>query len=131
MRRAALLCAFGTLVAALYLCARAGGGEGLPGVHPVGPGSGPGPAVAHSALPHAPDRTVPLGYPAYVCPYDLPRCSPFSHVTPGVLPVPPPAVTAPRAEPPAARVAASAGAVRPPQPAARPPDLHVLQVLRT
>ncbi|MEV8531249.1 hypothetical protein [Streptomyces sp. NPDC051211] len=115
LRRAALLCALGPLVAALFLCARTGGGDAAVRVQAAAPG------VPAGHAPHA----------AFVCPYDLPACSPFSHVTPGVLPAPPPAVTAPGAEPPPPRPTRSAGAVRPPQPAARAPDLHVLQVLRT
>ncbi|MFG2296561.1 hypothetical protein [Streptomyces sp. NPDC048603] len=144
VRRAALLCALGTLVGALFLCARTGGGEaadrlvahgvagaasgpasgalpGPPGVRAAAPvtGPGPGPVPAHRA--HA----------SYVCPYDLPACSPFSHVTPGLVPVPPPAVATHGAEPAPVAAVRAAGAARPVQPPARAPDLHVLQVLRT
>ncbi|MFF5702872.1 hypothetical protein ACFY7H_10260 [Streptomyces sp. NPDC012794] len=67
-----------------------------------------------------------------VSPYDPPGCSPLSHVTPAVLPAPPPAVALPRSGPvPAARPGAAAGPVRPPGTLARAPGLHVLQVLRT
>ncbi|MEU3725123.1 hypothetical protein [Streptomyces sp. NPDC031705] len=67
-----------------------------------------------------------------VSPQDLPGCSPLSHVTPAVLPAPPPAVALPRSGPaPAVRPGAAAGPVRPPGTLARAPGLHVLQVLRT
>ncbi|MBW5483704.1 hypothetical protein [Streptomyces bambusae] len=101
----------GTLVGALFLCVRtAGGGESL------------------TAAAHPPGHSSSAA--AYVCPGDLPGCSPFAHVAPGVLPVPPPVVLPPRAEPPPHAVAEAAGAIRPPGALARAPDLHVLQVLR-
>lgn len=67
-----------------------------------------------------------------VSPYDLPGCSPLAHVTPAVLPAPPPAAALPRSGPvPAARPGTAPGPVRPPGTLARAPGLHVLQVLRT
>ncbi|MEV7614574.1 hypothetical protein [Streptomyces sp. NPDC089799] len=126
VRRAALLCALGTLVGALFLCARPGGGT-VPASGPAGPH--PRPLTVRAVAP------VPVpahwAHASYVCPYDLPACAPFSHVTPGLVPVPPPAVAAPGAEPPPPGAVRAVGAVRPVQPPARAPDLHVLQVLRT
>uniref|UniRef100_A0AAU2JMZ3 Uncharacterized protein n=1 Tax=Streptomyces sp. NBC_00049 TaxID=2903617 RepID=A0AAU2JMZ3_9ACTN len=66
-----------------------------------------------------------------VSPYDLPGCSPLTHVTPGVLPAPAPEVTPAGGEPPPVGGTAAAGPALPPEPLARAPDLHVLQVLRT
>ncbi|MET9607157.1 hypothetical protein ABZZ17_19070 [Streptomyces sp. NPDC006512] len=81
---------------------------------------------------HVPDP-VRAQAPHAVCasPYDLPGCSPLSHVTPAVLPAPPPAVAVAGAGPGPAVRTASAGPVRPPGTLARAPDLHALQVLRT
>ncbi|MFD3556474.1 hypothetical protein ACFWWA_30875 [Streptomyces goshikiensis] len=108
-RRAALLLAFGVLLGALFLCARPGETHA------------PAPSPASAGAPHA------------VCdsPYDLPGCSPRTHVTPAVLPAPPPAVAV--ADTAAAFLAlpARTGPVRPPGTLARAPDLHALQVLRT
>ncbi|MEU3467030.1 hypothetical protein ABZ716_03840 [Streptomyces sp. NPDC006687] len=64
-------------------------------------------------------------------PYELPGCSPLSHVTPAVLPAPPPAVTAAPPGPAPRALPAATGPVRPPGTLARAPDLHALQVLRT
>ncbi|MFD5421671.1 hypothetical protein ACFWJT_27015 [Streptomyces sp. NPDC127069] len=64
-------------------------------------------------------------------PYEAPGCSPLSHVTPAVLPAPPPAVTAARPGAAARALPAAPGPVRPPGTLARAPDLHALQVLRT
>ncbi|MFI8099713.1 hypothetical protein [Streptomyces sp. NPDC086023] len=113
-RHVALLCALGTLLAALFLCTGTGSS---------GPVRDPGGAVArHAAEAHR---------AAYVCPYDLPGCSPFSHLTPGVLTAPPPAAALPAVVPPPAGPDLPAGRRLPPEPSARAPDLHVLQVLRT
>ncbi|MCX5378660.1 hypothetical protein [Streptomyces sp. NBC_00091] len=87
------------------------------------------------ARPAAEPGRVHAGHGAHatcVSPYDLPGCSPLSHVTRAVLPAPPPAVALPRSGPaPAARPGSAAGPVRPPGTLARAPGLHVLQVLRT
>ncbi|GHI89997.1 hypothetical protein [Streptomyces xanthophaeus] len=107
-RRAVLLMAFGVLAGALFLCARPGG--------------------SHAAATAAP------GHDAHVvclAPYELPGCSGLSHVTPGVLPVPPPAVDFVRTGPvPDARPSRTTRP-RPAGTLARAPDLHALQVLRT
>ncbi|MCX5196949.1 hypothetical protein OOK31_24150 [Streptomyces sp. NBC_00249] len=113
-RRAAaflLLFAFGVVAAAAFLCPRPAE------AHPVRAGAWAGADAAHAAC---------------VSPYDLPGCSGLSHVTPAVLPAPPPAVSAAGAAgPPAPVRRASGGPVRPPGTLARAPDLHALQVLRT
>ncbi|MFE7098553.1 hypothetical protein [Streptomyces erythrochromogenes] len=108
LRRAVLLTVLGVLAGALFLCARSG--------------------EQHSA---SEARTHGTAHAVCVSPYDLPGCSPLAHVTPAVLPVPPPAVTVPGGVPQAAAHATAAGRVRPPEALARAPDLHVLQVLRT
>ncbi|AZM88924.1 MULTISPECIES: hypothetical protein [Streptomyces] len=85
--------------------------------------------------PAAEPGRVHAGHGAHatcVSPYDPPGCSPLSHVTPAVLPAPPPAAALPGSGPaPAARPGAAQGPVRPPGTLARAPGLHVLQVLRT
>ncbi|MER8097270.1 hypothetical protein [Streptomyces goshikiensis] len=108
-RRAALLLAFGVLLGALFLCARPGETHA------------PAPAPAAVGAPHA------------VCdsPHDLPGCSPRTHLTPAVLPAPAPAVAVPDAAAALPAPPARTGALRPPGPPARAPDLHALQVLRT
>ncbi|MCX4693636.1 hypothetical protein [Streptomyces sp. NBC_01408] len=124
-RLGVLLMAFGVLAGAVFLCARPGEvhtAAGEPG-HP-----------AHSA--HA-AHLAPLTHDAHdahvVClsPYEPPGCSGLSHVTPGVLPVPPPAVAVGRTGPVPAARPALAGRPRPAGTLARAPDLHALQVLRT
>ncbi|APU40048.1 hypothetical protein [Streptomyces sp. TN58] len=108
VRRAVVLTVLGVLAGALFLCARTG-------------------------EPHASSEVRAHGTEHAVCvsPYDPPGCSPLAHVTPAELPVPPPAVTvADGGALPAAR-ATAAGRLRPPEPLARAPDLHALQVLRT
>ncbi|MFI8503302.1 hypothetical protein ACIGFK_33040 [Streptomyces sp. NPDC085524] len=91
------------LVGVLFLCSR------------------PGAEHVAEARPHA------------VCesPYDLPGCSPLSHAVPGVLPAPPPAAVPAGGGPQAPARGVGAEWVRPAEPLARSPDLHVLQVLRT
>ncbi|MFJ3923888.1 hypothetical protein [Streptomyces sp. NPDC090022] len=120
-RRAALLCALGTLLGALILCGRMGAGTE----------AGPGPVSGTGEAAHTAAAFRHAGHAAYVCPGDLPGCSPFAHATPGVLPVPPPAVLPVAGEPPPAAAADPDGRIRPPRALARAPDLHVLQVLRT
>ncbi|MFF5443467.1 hypothetical protein [Streptomyces sp. NPDC012888] len=122
VRPAALLCALGTLVAALFLCAPRAAGDS-----PAGRAAARGHAAAHpvGAAAAAADA-------AHVCPYEPPGCSAFSHQTPGVLPVPPPVVAAPGAGgAPRVVPAGAPGGRVPVEPQARGPDLHVLQVLRT
>ncbi|WP_405829878.1 hypothetical protein [Streptomyces sp. NBC_00105] len=122
LRRVLLTVAFGALVGvltgALFLCASRSGES------PVSQGS----ARAGS---QAEPRAHGAAHAVCVSPYDLPGCSSLAHVTPGVLPVPPPAVTVPGGEPPPAAEASGPGRIRPPGPLARAPDLHALQVLRT
>ncbi|MFE9932485.1 hypothetical protein [Streptomyces sp. NPDC005533] len=127
LRRALLLTVFGALVGvlvgvltgALFLCASRS--DASPVAAPAGARAEP---AAHGEAP---------GTAHAVCasPYDLPGCSSLAHVTPGVLPVPAPAVTVPGGEPPPAAEVSGAGRIRPPGPLARAPDLHALQVLRT
>lgn len=87
---------------------------------------------ARPGEPHAPTAVQAHGPAHAVCvsPYDLPGCSPLAHVMPGLLPVPPPAVTVAGGEPPPVAAHGGPGRVRAPLALARAPDLHVLQVLR-
>ncbi|MEV7556852.1 hypothetical protein ACGFYY_34740 [Streptomyces sp. NPDC048331] len=111
LRRAVLLIVFGVLAGVVLLCARSGESHV----------ASPGPEVRAGAPAHA----------VCVSPYDLPGCLPLGRVTPGVLPVPPPAVTGPVGAP--ALAAIVSGASRIPLYGAPPraPDLYALQVLRT
>ncbi|WP_411105865.1 hypothetical protein [Streptomyces sp. cmx-4-9] len=146
----------GALAGALFLCARPGAagvqaasGDGhVRHARPAGhaPDAGhvrdTGPAGHASDAGYVPDARpaghvrpgAPAGYPAGpVClsPSGPPGCSGSAHVTPGVLPVPPPAVAGGRTGPvPGARPAV-APRPRPAGTLARAPDLHALQVLRT
>ncbi|MEU9376463.1 hypothetical protein AB0D94_22185 [Streptomyces sp. NPDC048255] len=113
-RLGVLLMAFGVLAGALFLCARPGGVHATAGE--------PGHVVTHGA--HG-THVVCLS------PYDRPGCSGLSHVTPGVLPVPPPAVAVGRTGPVPDVRPARAGCPLPTGTLARAPDLHALQVLRT
>ncbi|MDX2395670.1 MULTISPECIES: hypothetical protein [unclassified Streptomyces] len=109
VRRAAvlLLIAFGVAAGVAFLCVR--------------------PADAH-----VPDPVrAQSAHAVCVSPYDLPGCSPLSHVTPAVPPAPPPAAALAGAGSDVAPRTAPAGPVRPPGTLARAPDLHALQVLRT
>ncbi|MEU9164304.1 hypothetical protein AB0D29_29045 [Streptomyces sp. NPDC048424] len=117
----------GVLAGALFLCASRSGASSVSAPAPA-PASAPAPAGAR-AEPQA--QAHGTAHAVCVSPYDLPGCSPLAHVTPGVLPVPPPAVTVPGGEPPLAAEVSGAGRIRPPGPLARAPDLHALQVLRT
>ncbi|MFK0253174.1 hypothetical protein [Streptomyces sp. NPDC090445] len=128
-RRALIAVALSVLLGALLLCVR----PGEPHAVTAAAGASPAPvapvlhghAYGHPAAPYAAARVVCVSHD------DLPGCSPFSHVTPGVLPAPPPAVpVAAAAADPVARVA-DAGRARPHGTLARAPDLHALQVLRT
>ncbi|MER7761389.1 hypothetical protein [Streptomyces sp. NPDC097619] len=137
-RPVALVCALGTLVAALMLCVRPAGG------HPAGTvpaasavrasaaRTATGPDAAAPPAHRAPvaHRAPAAGHAAYSCPDGMPGCSRLGHRTPGILTVPPPGspgpelpVLVPRSRP--------EGRALPVQPPARAPDLHVLQVLRT
>ncbi|MGW7455551.1 hypothetical protein [Streptomyces sp. NPDC054787] len=125
LRCALLVPVLGVLIGVLFLCARpAGEPHAAPGA-----GAGASPTITAQAGAGATDRRAARA----VCasPYDLPGCSSLEHVTPGVLPTPPPAVTVAGGDPPPAARAAGAAGVRPPERAARAPDLHALQVLRT
>ncbi|MCX5382801.1 hypothetical protein [Streptomyces sp. NBC_00083] len=112
-RPVALLSALAVLLAALFICLAAGGGEGA------------------DPSRHHPD--VLAGGPAqYGCPYDQDGCGLFPHAVPAVLTAPapePPAQAAAHGVRPVALRAEGAGV----RPGARPraPGLHVLQVLRT
>lgn len=105
--------AFGVLAGSAFLCARPGtqalAGAGHASVH-----ASPGPEHVFC-----------------VSPYDLPGCSSRSHVTPAVLPAPPPAALVAGGAPVPAVRPAPAGRTRPPPALARGPDLYALQVLRT
>ncbi|MET9573579.1 hypothetical protein ACFYNW_08055 [Streptomyces virginiae] len=117
LRRAAVLTVLAALTGALFLCARSG--------DPDVSSEARAPGAAYRAT-HGAERAV------CVAPYDLPGCSPLAHVTPAVLPVPPPAVTVTGGGGPLpCAPTRAAGRIRPPEPLARAPDLHVLQVLRT
>ncbi|GLV86592.1 hypothetical protein Slala03_62810 [Streptomyces lavendulae subsp. lavendulae] len=115
VRRAALLLliSFGVAAGVAFLCAR--------------------PAAAHAPHPGGSGaRSAHVAHAACVSPYDLPGCSPLAHVTPAVLPAPPPAVALPQDRVAAAvRPAAAAGPVRPDGTLARAPGRYALQVLRT
>lgn len=116
LRRAVVLTVLGVLAGALFLCARSGDPHSA---------SRSSDAFAHEVRAHGTEHAV------CVSPFDLPGCSPLAHVTPAVLPVPPPAVTVTGGGPLPFAHATAAGRIRPPGPLARAPDLHVLQVLRT
>ncbi|WP_412078159.1 hypothetical protein ACLF6K_29740 [Streptomyces xanthophaeus] len=131
-RLGVLLMAFGVLAGALFLCARPGGVHATSGE----PGHGArvvthvphGAYVTHGAhIAHDAHGT----YVVCLSPYDRPGCSGLSHVTPGVLPVPPPAVAVGRTGPVPDVRPARAGRPLPTGTLARAPDLHALQVLRT
>ncbi|WP_328970685.1 hypothetical protein [Streptomyces sp. NBC_00239] len=121
VRPVALACALATLVAALFLCARPVAGHG------TGSDRAATAVLSHPSSPSSPSSP---GHGAYDCPGGMPGCSGFVHGTPAVLTVPLPA--APAAGPPApVPMPRPVSRVLPPQPLARAPDLHVLQVLRT
>ncbi|MFF4390885.1 hypothetical protein ACFY0G_29480 [Streptomyces sp. NPDC001552] len=118
LRRAILLVVFAVLAGTVLLCARSGESHvPSPGaqVQQAGAGTGVG----------APARAV------CVSPDDLPGCSPRTRITPGVLPVPPPAVTGPVGAPAPAAIASGASRIRMYGAPPRAPDLFALQVLRT
>ncbi|MEU4124405.1 hypothetical protein [Streptomyces virginiae] len=121
LRRAVVLTVLGVLAGALFLCARSG--------DPHSASTSASTSVSASAAAEA--RAHGTEHAVCVSPYDLPGCSPLAHVTPAVLPVPPPAVTVTGGGPLPCAHASAAGRIRPPEPLARAPDLHVLQVLRT
>ncbi|MET9961474.1 hypothetical protein ABZ128_20865 [Streptomyces sp. NPDC006326] len=116
-RRALTAVVLSVLLGALFLCLR--------------PGE-PHQADAQTARADRSAPTAPTAPARVVCvsPDRQPGCSPFSHVTPGVLPVPPPAVTVPGAAAAPVPRAADPRPGRPPAALARAPDLHALQVLR-
>ncbi|KOU69732.1 MULTISPECIES: hypothetical protein [Streptomyces] len=122
LRRAVVLTVLGVLAGALFLCARSG--------DPHSASTSASTSVSASAAA-AEARAHGTEHAVCVSPYDLPGCSPLAHVTPAVLPVPPPAVTVTGGGPLPCAHASAAGRIRPPGPLARAPDLHVLQVLRT
>ncbi|MFF4641647.1 hypothetical protein [Streptomyces sp. NPDC001389] len=116
-----LLLALGVAAGMGFLCVR-----GAAAVQGAGAAEGPVRAyAAHGTYAgHA-------AHAACVSPYEPPGCSPLSHVTPAVLPAPPPAVTAAPPGPAPRALPATTGPARPPGTLARAPDLHALQVLRT
>ncbi|MFF8260479.1 hypothetical protein [Streptomyces virginiae] len=124
LRRAAVLTVLAALAGALFLCARSGDPDVSSGARAPGAAYGATDGAASGAA-YGTERAV------CVSPYDLPGCSPLAHVTPAVLPVPPPAVTVTGGGPLPCAHTRAAGRIRPPEPLARAPDLHVLQVLRT
>ncbi|MFE2877195.1 hypothetical protein ACFXG6_22225 [Streptomyces roseus] len=135
-RRAVIVVALSVLFAALFLCVRPGEPHAVPvtgaaaGTATPASGTASGTAVgtaAGTATPAAGSGTRAV----CVAPDEPPGCSPFSHVAPGVLPAPPPAVTVPGSAPDPVVRAAGGGPARPHGTLARAPDLHALQVLRT
>ncbi|MCX4630183.1 hypothetical protein [Streptomyces sp. NBC_01443] len=125
-RRAVITVALCVLLGALFLCVRPGEPHAVTAVSgataataPAGVSAVRGPAGGHGT------RAV------CVSPDEPPGCSPFSHVAPGVLPAPPPAVTVAGSAPDPVGRAAGGGPARPNGTLARAPDLHALQVLRT
>ncbi|MFK0045409.1 hypothetical protein ACIQU4_15045 [Streptomyces sp. NPDC090741] len=119
-RRAVIVVALSVLFGALFLCVR----PGEP--HAGSAGSAWAAGTAGAAItPATAARAV------CVAPDEPPGCSPFSHVAPGVLPAPPPAVTVPGSAPDPVARAADGGPARTHGTLARAPDLHALQVLRT
>ncbi|MFH7598337.1 hypothetical protein WDV06_25055 [Streptomyces racemochromogenes] len=125
-RRGALLLLLALAMAAGtgFLCVR--GGAAVPGAR-----AAEGPVRAYAAHGVAGPYGGSGPRVACVSPHELPGCSPLAHVTPAVLPAPPPAVTAARPGPAPRALPAATGPVRPPGTLARAPDLHALQVLRT
>ncbi|MFI1154282.1 MULTISPECIES: hypothetical protein [Streptomyces] len=113
-RRAVIAVALSVLFGALFLCVR-----------PGEPHAGTAGAADTAKTPATAARAV------CVAPDEPPGCSPFSHVAPGVLPAPPPAVTVPGSAPDPVVRAVGGGPARPHGTLARAPDLHALQVLRT
>ncbi|WP_438314721.1 hypothetical protein ACSHWO_23910 [Streptomyces sp. HUAS TT3] len=121
-RRALITVALSVLLGALLLCTRPGEPHAVTAAGAAAPSRA---VLAGHVHPPAPAHAVCASHDG------LPGCSPFSHVTPGVLPAPPPAVpVAAAVAAPVARVA-DAGRARPHGTLARAPDLHALQVLRT
>ncbi|MEV0987109.1 hypothetical protein [Streptomyces sp. NPDC049949] len=113
-RRAVIAVALSVLFGALFLCVR-----------PGEPHAGTAGAAVTARTPATAARAV------CAAPDEPPGCSPFSHVAPGVLPAPPPAVTVPGSAPDPVARAVGGGPARPHGTLARAPDLHALQVLRT
>ncbi|MFI5665518.1 hypothetical protein [Streptomyces sp. NPDC051704] len=127
-RRAVIAVALSVLFGALFLCVR----PGEP--HPSATAPAAAAATAAQTAAAATGSAASAGSAARaVCaaPDEPPGCSPFSHVAPGVLPAPPPAVTVPGSAPDPAAPAVGGGPARPHGTLARAPDLHALQVLRT
>ncbi|MFI6053578.1 hypothetical protein ACIBCO_26265 [Streptomyces violascens] len=122
-RPVALLSAMATLLAALFICLAAGGGEN--------------PAHLPQALDFVRAGGTPIGPSAdgpaqYVCPYGQGDCGLVPHTGPAVLTTAPTDAPAPAAVHAVRPVTPGAGTVPVrfgPRP--RAPDLYVLQVLRT
>ncbi|MFE2553603.1 hypothetical protein ACFXGI_34480 [Streptomyces sp. NPDC059355] len=119
-RRAVIAVALSVLFGALFLCVR----PGEP--HPAATASATAAGTIGSAV-----SAGSAARAVCVAPDEPPGCSPFSHVAPGVLPAPPPAVTGPGSAPDPVARAVGGGPARPHGTLARAPDLHALQVLRT
>ncbi|WP_406182422.1 hypothetical protein [Streptomyces sp. NBC_01006] len=117
-RRAVIVVALSVLFGALFLCVRPGEPHA-------------GNAASAGATGAAITPATQTARAVCVAPDEPPGCSPFSHVAPGVLPAPPPAVTVPGSAPDPVARAADGGPARPHGTLARAPDLHALQVLRT
>lgn len=144
-RPTALVSAVATLYAALFICLAPGSGSGSAMDSARGTGGGHGrngsPAAVSTATsteagsPADQARATSVRHHAearFTCPYDGGDCGLFTHHSPAVLTVPPPAPPLaagvqlpPRALPYPTGQAPRSGAH------ARAPDLHVLQVLRT
>jgi hypothetical protein len=122
----ALLSAMATLFAALFLCL---------GPHESHRQDGAATAVAAPWDAAGTEAGIEAGAESeaeYSCPYDKGDCGLFSHLSPAVLTVPPPAdPLAAEVQLPHPGLPCTAGRMPRPAAAARAPDLHVLQVLRT
>ncbi|MFF3754074.1 hypothetical protein ACFYYH_27025 [Streptomyces sp. NPDC002018] len=119
----ALASAVATLFAALFICLGPESG--------ADPGSGPG----STGGSHAVNRSftaVSKAEARFSCPYDDGDCGLFTHLSPAVLTVPPPASPlAADVQLPHRELPCPTGQVPRSGALARAPDLHVLQVLRT
>ncbi|MFF3858015.1 hypothetical protein [Streptomyces sp. NPDC002209] len=127
-RRAVIAVALCVLLGALFLCVRPGEPHATTAAGPTGVSGVSGVSGVFGVRGPAGGQGAPA---VCVSPDEPPGCSPFSHVAPGVLPAPPPAVTVAGSAPDPAGRAPGGGPARPHGTLARAPDLHALQVLRT
>ncbi|MGW0363226.1 hypothetical protein [Streptomyces sp. NPDC002990] len=127
-----LLVLMGVLAGALFLCARPGEAHDSAPVPWQAARAAPGAQAVPGAEAVPGAQAAPGAQAVCVSPYDVPGCSPLTHVTPALLPVPAPAVArAGGGAPPAAVAAGPVGRIREPAPLARAPDPYALRVLRT